>query len=75
MKRFLLLAFAAVLTLTVMTGCTNKDNEAGSEVDNAITTISEGLDDMTGNDTTSNTENRTDTGESNARTRRSTNHR
>ena len=68
MKRFLLLAFAAVLTLTVMTGCTSKDNEAGSEVDNAITTISEGLDDMTGDeqDTTQN---------ANSRSRHSTNHR
>ena len=68
MKRFLLLAFAAVLTLTVMTGCTNKDNQAGSEVDNAITTISEGLDDMV-NDEQDTTQN------NNARTRRSTNHR
>ena len=86
MKHILLLALATVLTMTMLTGCRNKDNKAESAVDGAVTTISEGLDDLTGTTKATNaTEKRTEstsesTSEStqsngNARSRRGINRR
>ena len=85
MKHILLLALAAALTMTMLTGCRNKDNNAESMVDDAVTTISEGLDDLTGttkatNATekrTENTENSSETSQdnTNSRSRRGINRR
>ena len=62
MKRILLFAFAVALTMSVMTGCRNKDSKAESAAEDVITTISEGLSDMAGNDnrTEATTEKRTE---------------
>ncbi len=67
MKHFLILALTAIMTLTMMTGCRNKNN-AESAIDDVATTISEGLNDMTDTQNTDNTAGRRVPGTENTET-------